>query len=212
MGLERRVGLKSWRGGLDWSWTCSAKEAAVDVTVYSAHIRQHRLIKCTIFFALTNQIRDYLIRLRGWSVRFQRDTRCGRLTSGDRWRYCKLDRQGVQPDSRCNQWQQGKTIFLVSDNTIGWVRITVTNRLVAGSRYLTSKVDFGIYYNPCLASLCRLKKRDFMDKLFDRDFKGRPYIGVGRVIFRMKKIEIYQRRATLGSDLIYTILVWTCSL
>ena len=37
-------------------------------------------------------------------------------------------------------------------------------------------------------------------------------IGVGRVIFRMQKIEIYRRPATLGSDLIYTILVWTCSL
>ena len=36
--------------------------------------------------------------------------------------------------------------------------------------------------------------------------------GVGSVIFRMKKIEIYRRPATLGSDLIYTILVWTCSL
>ena len=38
------------------------------------------------------------------------------------------------------------------------------------------------------------------------------FIGVGRVIFRMKKIEIYRRPATLGLDLIYTILVWTCSL
>ena len=37
-------------------------------------------------------------------------------------------------------------------------------------------------------------------------------IVVGRVIFRMKKIEIYRRPAILGLDLIYTILVWTCSL
>ena len=36
--------------------------------------------------------------------------------------------------------------------------------------------------------------------------------GVGRVIFRIQKIEIYRRGAILGSDLIYTIMVWTCYL